>query len=392
VAYDYLFSPMDSRTSTTFSYEVKGTGWQYKTFDENVELTYSPQPVHPSHSVVVRLCSTSNITIYYAQLSFSCHFINETTLYYNMTFNKTNEKSTEMECHIPMYPAGSKIYFYVRANDKFGSVIVSTQKQYTVIDVENPEIFHEPIIQADVFRDIEIVADVTDQVGLANISLCYLPVNSTNYTVTHMSAVAGLVNTYSSIILAQSHLGQVKYNISAIDLSGNFNNTTCFTINIVDRTPPVISILHHIHADNNTMLIIRANVKDDLEIESVILNYRMTTESTWISRSMANVNGSQFEFTIPSQANQGIYILYYYVNATDSSGNLISSLSDAYMGEATLFGIESPNNEDGSEDNDIPDDTTDTAPNPSKSLLIAMLIIVCISVALTIILFVQRRK
>jgi hypothetical protein len=136
VVYDYYFTPMDSRTSTTFAYTVTGSGWKYDTFDENVELSYWPMNVNATEEVEIVLVSRHNITIVDANLYVTYETAEGEIQEGGWNFTKTNANSTEMRQTIPGYPAGTNVTFWVTAWDQYTTLVTSRIYNYSVMGVE----------------------------------------------------------------------------------------------------------------------------------------------------------------------------------------------------------------------------------------------------------------
>ncbi len=63
-----------------------------------------------------------------------------------------------------------------------------------------------------------------------------------------------------------------------------------------------------------------------MAVGSVTLYFKAVGGSQWVSREMQFVEGDTYGFTIPAQRKSGT--VYFYVNATDTSDNLASTLFD----------------------------------------------------------------
>jgi len=147
----------------------------------------------------------------------------------------------------------------------------------------------------------------------------------------------GSATTFICTIPAQTNIGTLQYNITAIDASGNVNATALYSVNIIDRTLPLINNVNTTYLANETKVLVRANVTDDMGIDSVTLYFKAVGGDQWVTRPMLYVEGDIYEFTIPAQRKSGI--IYYYVNATDTSGNPVSTLSEQDQFEIEVQGV-----------------------------------------------------
>jgi hypothetical protein len=250
------------------------------------------------------------------------------------------------QASIPAQQSLGTIYYFIRATDTYSNmawnpVNYTNQSQlYTVdvIDGVRPEISHVPVIEADVFREIEIWAVVTDSIQLQAVNLNYRALGSLSYTQVPMQPVNNTPNTFRRMIPAQNSTGMVHYNISAVDASGNSNSTNFISVRILDKTAPLINSVIPELLDNQTRVLVRANVTDDVEVGSVVLYFKAVGGDAWVSRQMTHVSGDIYEFTIPAQRRSGV--VYYYVNATDSSGNQASTLFEQDQFQMEVEGVD----------------------------------------------------
>ncbi len=135
VAYDYFFSPIDSRSSSTFSYNVVGSGWKYDAFDQNIILEYWPMRANATEEVAITLRSVDNITISGANLYVTYETPEGDIREGGWNFSKANANSTEMRRVIPGYPAGTNVTFWVTAWDQYNAVITSRMYNYSVMGI-----------------------------------------------------------------------------------------------------------------------------------------------------------------------------------------------------------------------------------------------------------------
>jgi len=135
VAYDYFFEPLDSRSYTTYTYSVLGSGWKNDTFAQNIELTYWPMNVNATEDVEIILVSRNNITITGANLYVTYETAEGEVREGGWNFSKTNVNSTEMRRIIPGYPAGTNVTFWVTAWDQYTTLMTSRMYNYSVMGI-----------------------------------------------------------------------------------------------------------------------------------------------------------------------------------------------------------------------------------------------------------------
>ena len=235
---------------------------------------------------------------------------------------------------IPKQDGIGTIYYYIEATDAFNNV-ARNPVDYTnqsrlfnvsVIDGVKPDISHSQETQQDVFFPIEIWAVVTDEIQLDHVALNYRAVGSSTFINLIMQNNTNDLKRFNCTIPAQNNIGNVLYNITASDTSNNTNSTAFYTIDIIDLTSPMINNVDTIYLANATEVLVQVNVTDDIEVDTVTLYFKAVGGTQWVVRNMQYVDGDTYEFTIPEQRNSGT--IYFYVNATDSSGNLASTLFD----------------------------------------------------------------
>ena len=246
-----------------------------------------------------------------------------------------------------------QMYYYIEAEDAFSNVAMhpvnyTNQSQLfnvSVVDGVRPDMSHVQITEQEVFFSIEIWIVVTDEISMGSVELNYRPVGGAFLNVTMDLVANGSANTYSYTIPAQSNIGNLLYNITAKDSSDNYNSLptstsstdTYYTIEIVDRSAPMINSVLPEHRANETEVLVLANVTDDIEVGTVILYFKSVSGDQWVPRTMQHVEGDIYEFTIPAQRSSGT--IHYYVNATDSSGNSASTLTEQDQFQIEVIGV-----------------------------------------------------
>lgn len=248
---------------------------------------------------------------------------------------------------IPAQGALGNVSYYFTASDNRGNsarlpAAAVDYLSYNVTDLISPEITHIPEAAAAVHRPIGIAAVVADEIDLANVTLNYMEVGASHFISQSMTPNSTFdPDGFSTIIPAQHIIGELEYNITAYDNAGNMASTSMFTVTITDLMRPEINSVLPEYRENETLVLIRANVTDDVAVAEVILYFKAVGGDHWVERNMVKTGADVYEFTIPAQRKSGT--IYFYVNATDTSGNLASTLT-----EQDQFGIEvvgtGPNN------------------------------------------------
>ncbi|KYK30373.1 MAG: hypothetical protein AYK23_01210 [Candidatus Proteinoplasmatales archaeon SG8-5] len=248
---------------------------------------------------------------------------------------------------IPAQGSLGNVSYYFTASDNENNngrlpLAANQYFNYTVVDSVGPVITHIPEDIGPVQEPIGISAVVVDQVQLVSVSLYYLGVGESNFTHVNMTTDTSFdPNGYSCTIPAQMEIGNLRYNITATDGSNNSANTSLYTVAIVDQLRPDINSVIPEYLANETEVLVRANITDNVAVDEVTLYFKAVGGDHWVERNMANVGGDIFEFTIPAQRRSGT--IFYYVNATDTSGNLASTLTEQDQFQVEVIGT-GPNN------------------------------------------------
>ena len=197
-------------------------------------------------------------------------------------------------------------------------------------DGDTPIINHTAIVSANLNDVINITANLTDNVAITEVMLCYKNVGDLFYTNTSMVLTSGNIQSgnWSADISAQIQLGIVYYYINATDGSLNSSDpfyssyTNPHAIDIFDIIPP--EIIHTSPAFLNTSddVDITVQVSDNIGIDDVRLSYYFDTVTGFtISQniSMIDLGGGNYDklINIPDNA----LTLYYNILVNDTSNN-----------------------------------------------------------------------
>jgi hypothetical protein len=135
LAYDWQNIKMDSYESYNYiHYYVGGPGWKYQSFDENIDLTYTPLTVNATEEVTVTITSIHNVTMKGANLWWT-YLTPEGELVTGVgdNFTHSNTEMTQMTQTIRGYSAGTNVTFWVQAWDVYVDQIISEEYNYSVL-------------------------------------------------------------------------------------------------------------------------------------------------------------------------------------------------------------------------------------------------------------------
>jgi len=172
----------------------------------------------------------------------------DTVLLFYKNVNDTEYWSTSMSlvsgnmsvgnwsAYIPTQSESGFVYYYIWANDTSDNF--NTSATYMVnIDGDAPIITHTPITEAEIYEEIYIVANITDNQGIVVVQISYKGVGELTFV--NITALQLSGNTtegrWGATIPAQSEDGNLEYYISATDLSDNYGQTDTFTVSILDE-------------------------------------------------------------------------------------------------------------------------------------------------------------
>ncbi|RLJ02555.1 MAG: hypothetical protein DRP08_04490, partial [Candidatus Aenigmatarchaeota archaeon] len=186
-------------------------------------------------------------------------------------------------------------------------------KRYRMPDLIPPEISHTPVLTANTSQQIIIEVNITDNENVDSVYLNYLDTTGTPNNVS--MSLSGTNWSYN--IPGQNNIGFVDYFIWCNDTSGNYNITMVYQIQINDVTEPEINHSPAISAFVSEGIAVTVNVTDDVQVDSVKLNYT-GANGTWDNASMVK-SGSDWTYSIPAQNMSGN--VTYFIWANDTSDN-----------------------------------------------------------------------
>jgi hypothetical protein len=236
----------------------------------------------------------------------------------NITMNKWNGNYS---LNIPGQSNSGFVSYFIWANDSSDNDNRTIIYQIQIFDITDPEINHVPVTSSNISEVINITANITDDVSVNSVYLNYTGVNGINYNV----SMNKLNENYSYEISGQDTIGTINYFIWTNDSDGNDNQTQVYQIQILDVVKPEIEHSSVTSANVSETINITAQITDDIEVDSVYLNYT-GTDGLNHNVSMDAWNGN-WSYDIPGQASAGV--IEYFIWANDTSGN--SNLTGIYQ-------------------------------------------------------------
>ena len=170
--------------------------------------------------------------------------------------------------------------------------------------------YNEPI-------EIEII--ITDNIAVEKGYIYYRPPESTNFSMEILTSIGN--NRFIVTLPPQTKLGFMSYYFTAVDINGNSNRSSNYTLQIKDIRAPTINIYTLPKTlERNSSLEIFADITDDISVKNALLIYRLSSETFDKQLTMVRIgNTTRYNALIPAQKTIGI--LRIWLNASDSSGN-----------------------------------------------------------------------
>ncbi|MGB9613033.1 MAG: hypothetical protein ACPL4K_02495, partial [Candidatus Margulisiibacteriota bacterium] len=229
-----------------------------------------------------------------------------------------------------------KLEYYLQAQDSSSNISTSPNNapqnsyQVTVNDTTPPTITHTPVTSAEVAKDINISAQVTDNAEVKSVRLYFKNTLSPNYQIINMSRAG---NNFSAVIPAFFvTLDGIQYYLEAEDVDKNTTllptgaPTDVYNITVVDTFAPSINHQGPLELEFGKDLYLRVKIEDKTPIaQAQVCVFDNCSDLLPISNSI-------YETTIPAEnirhLAQGIphnYFLSYQFKASDYSGNIAQS-------------------------------------------------------------------
>lgn len=223
---------------------------------------------------------------------------------------------------------------YIEPNTHKSLKIVIQSPPPTVDDIAPTIELVDPRRTADVNQEIQIMAEVTDNISVKSVYLFYAFSHSgTEPSKYNRISLTSILDIYFGDIPSQSKVGYIWYYLIATDIEGNQGKTKKRRLEIkpnyretpLDNQPPAIALLSPPQVANvNQQIRITATVTDNIAIESAYLFYSLSHSprsrpSGYDRVVLKTIIADRYFGDIPSQSEVGY--IWYYLTATDIEGN-----------------------------------------------------------------------
>jgi len=238
-----------------------------------------------------------------------------------------NVSTTNWNATITFAEGQHNITFY--ANDSSTNKNQANKSIVIYVDLTNPSVDAFSCTDVNDSKDVVCSANVSDGIGLNYAIIGYNATGS--WQNSSQISLSGANDSLSYTIAAGNHspLGFTAQ-IYLYDSSGRGNLTESDAITISDDTFPTIYNITYIpnttaELDPGTAVNINATIVEDYHISSVVLMYKNSSASDWISITMTNnsaiANGSSATVVYNASFAPQEEIWYFQINATDVAGN-----------------------------------------------------------------------
>ena len=251
-----------------------------------------------------------------------------------------NESKTSWNATITPSQAEHNIIFYANDTSSRGNAGASDVITFTY-DTTAPQ-FSSASYTPSTVNDNASVTCYSSWTDNVQLSIGIVGENSTGTFVNHTISLSGTSNDVNYTISSSSLApGDVTCTFYANDTTGNLNSTSVsFTVN--DATPPSITDINYspsteAELDLNARINITANVTDNYNVSSVILQYKQANASTFSNFTMNNTSGDIYygNFTPNAETNWTFRIL-----AQDNAGNQnISAETNLSIAQENTFAV-----------------------------------------------------
>jgi len=213
----------------------------------------------------------------------------------------------------PFEPGSMECYFNV--SDSAGNWRTTTISTIIVKDVTKPCIISwTQIAEMDEDTTAEVYVNTLDNYDSSAALNVILVLGTESVEMSHVSD-----NTFKAV-LGPFQPGSISYKIKVQDSAGNLNTTSSQTVIINDVTPPVITPPSALSATLGKSIRIDVEIKDNVEITSVVLYYRSVGEIEYKPLSMEKSGNNTYSVVVPGEDVTDS--IEYYLVVTDASGNI----------------------------------------------------------------------
>ncbi|UCF07515.1 MAG: PKD domain-containing protein, partial [Thermoplasmata archaeon] len=239
-----------------------------------------------------------------------------------MTFFTGNLTNATFTGFIPPANNETTIFYYVEVGDNASNANVSVPVKSYITNY--PPFIHNITLLEEYPNGTSIVnitANITDNDGIAS-ALLYYSFDGSMYTPVAMNLIDG--DNYSAEIPGPGSTKTVYYYINASDNNGVLNSTPVHDY-FADADPPQFGPVtidpEYPNGTNNVNVSII--ITDNINVSNASLNYSYDG-SSWTYVDMILLPDDEAKTTIPGPGYSTW--VYYYINATDISRNLNTSL------------------------------------------------------------------
>lgn len=227
-----------------------------------------------------------------------------------------------------------QIKFY--ANDTSNNIGNSSTILFTK-DSNPPKylIYNNTPLTPDDTQNVTCYSHWNDTVGL---SYAIIEENSTGSFVNHTLPLSG-TDGWGNYTINAANLtpGAMQCRAYANDTLGNLNLTSAWAFTVSDITPPNMNISYtpvsEDDLDPDVLINISANVSDNVAVNTVILQYKNSTEISWNNYTMSKVSTTYYGNFTPT--NPGNYTFRVWANDSSNNINTSSSITVEVKQDAT---------------------------------------------------------
>jgi hypothetical protein len=270
-------------------------------------------------------------------------------------------------CTIEIEQNASRLNYHIIALDTGNNSCHSNNSMY-VKDTISPEIIDNTLQRPTTSDEFEIIADVTDNIGLDHVYLAYWydnqPPTFVDFDTRHYIINPPWVKKLNYIINA------TDMNLNSVSISRN--------LTVIDNDKPII--VDYTAIDKN-IIFISAEATDNIAVTKVSVEYWFDDDEV-LTEDLGSI-GSNYEMKVEIQRNA--YTFYYSIRALDTSKN---------MGNTTLKELvlkEKENKTNGPNETNDKDNIKGSQDNYSwLVILIVILILIVFCIIITYI-FVSKK-
>jgi hypothetical protein len=331
-----FFAPYTTYTLTISSSVMDLSGnpmsaqyaWSFTTGSDidgpSIEIVSAPSTVEYDDTAMI----TASIRDYSGVAEAWLHYrLNGTA---NFTGIQMMENSAQYyEGAIPAQMTLGVLQYYVWANDTLGNnrtlpgnLSAGQYLEVSVVDLTAPEVSTVGISSIEFDSPTAVNATVAEALGTPVVSIEYNMVNGYTTYVASMAHVFG--SNYTGTIPAQNDVGNFSYRIVATDSSNNTGSSAYFTVRAVDSAAPTLSV-PTAKQGSDGRIVITVTASDNHQLSQVTLHYMHVGSTRYLpALQMLDRGNGTYSVTIEQQQHSGIF--KYYINATDASQNVASTL------------------------------------------------------------------